>query len=433
MLGQENESESGGEDVESSSEDEDDDEGSQVGGESSSDSENSTGQEGGDVVAASKTTTRARNRKRKKAEEELEDGYLQRLVDDSSEDEGEQQPSSKRLKAVPPRAVDSDSDDAPPLVHESLAQAGAAADGGPEAELERAARTVFLGNVSTDAITSKAARRKLVKHLESVLRAEGDADVAEEEGDNNADEDGEDSPDEKDPDGDDDDDDDDDSDGGAKLAATKTGKTGKAATPPSQRLESLRFRSVAFSTLSLPKRAAYATGALMSATTAASHAYAVYPTPASARLAVERLNGTVVLGRHLRADGVAHPARVDHRRCVFVGNVGFVDDESVYETKKVVLAEEDEEGGVEDAGGRKMTKKKDAVVKETTRRRKAKLPSDAEEGLWRVFGEKAGRVESVRVVRDPKTRVGKGFAYVQFYVSGAPSLDFFSVFKTQSS
>jgi nucleolar protein 12 len=41
-----------------------------------------------------------------------------------------------------------------------------------------------------------------------------------------------------------------------------------------------------------------------------------------------------------------------------------------------------------------------------------------EEGLWRTFGQQ-GKVENVRVVRDPKTRVGKGFAYVQFYVSSA--------------
>ena len=53
----------------------------------------------------------------------------------------------------------------------------------------------------------------------------------------------------------------------------------------------------------------------------------------------------------------------------------------------------------------------DSGIKE--RKRRAKQPADAEEGLWRTFN-KAGEVESVRVVRDKFTRVGKGIAYVQF-------------------
>jgi len=73
---------------------------------------------------------------------------------------------------------------------------------------------------------------------------------------------------------------------------------------------------------------------------------------------------------------------VDHRRCVFVGNLGFVDDES----------NADAEAG---------------------EKKKNRPPSDVEEGLWVQFN-KAGKVESVRVPRDSKTRVGKGFAYVQF-------------------
>jgi nucleolar protein 12 len=52
---------------------------------------------------------------------------------------------------------------------------------------------------------------------------------------------------------------------------------------------------------------------------------------------------------------------------------------------------------------------------ETTSKKRSKFPADIEEGLWRVFGKEAGKVESVRVPRDPRTRVGKGFAYVQFY------------------
>jgi nucleolar protein 12 len=154
---------------------------------------------------------------------------------------------------------------------------------------------------------------------------------------------------------------------------------------PPHKVESLRFRSTAYAT-ALPKKAAFAKKDLMAATTKSTNAYVVYSTAYAAREAAKRLNGTVVLDRHLRVDEVAHPAKTDHRRCVFVGNLGFVDDESLL-----------------DQGGE-------------NERKRSKIPSDIEEGLWRQFS-KAGVVESVRVVRDEKTRVGKGFAYVQFEVS----------------
>ena len=201
-------------------------------------------------------------------------------------------------------------------------------------ELEKAARTVFLANVSTDAITNKAAKKTLLEHMGSFIK---------------------------------------------DIGEPKDGKT-------KHKVESIRFRSTAYEGSSLPKKAAYATKALMAATTKSTNAYVVYSTSFAAREAAKRLNGTMVLDRHLRVDGVAHPAKTDHRRCVFVGNLGFVDDES--------MMDENEEG----------------------QRKRSKIPSDIEEGLWRQFG-KAGEVESVRVVRDEKTRVGKGFAYVQFKVS----------------
>lgn len=198
-------------------------------------------------------------------------------------------------------------------------------------ELEKADRTVFLSNVASEAVSQKSAKRTLLAHLSSCLDQEA-----------------------------------------------------------GEKVESIRFRSVAFSAGSMPKRAAYITGQLMEATTKSSNAYAVFSTTQGARKAANKLNGTIVLGRHIRVDSVSHPSPTDHRRCVFVGNLGFVDDESVLETT--------EDG-------------------ETIKKKRSKVPADIEEGLWRTFG-KQGKVESVRVVRDPKTRVGKGIAYVQFYVSG---------------
>ncbi|POR39793.1 Nucleolar protein 12 [Tolypocladium paradoxum] len=260
---------------------------------------------------------RERKRKRKDDNEDLEAKYLAELTKDDGP-----APLSKRLKARENDDDDEVTDKVP--VHETLAPASNVS------EVEKASRTVFLGNVSTEAISSKQAKKTLTAHLSSVLD-ENDA--------------------------------------------------------PPQKLESIRFRSVAFSTGSMPKRAAYITKSLMGATTKSANAYAVFSSPAAARKVVAELNGTEVLGRHIRVDSIAHPSPMDHRRCVFVGNLGFVDDETVLNT---------------DSEGKTVEKKRN------------KIPSDVEEGLWRTFGKK-GKVQNVRVVRDPKTRVGKGFAYVQFY------------------
>lgn len=268
-------------------------------------------------------TKRDRKRKRKQDNDDLEGRYLAKLAGND-----ETEPSGKRLKGdeedVQDGAKEDDEDEVP--VHESLTQES------KQSEVEKAARTVFLGNVATEAISSKPAKKELMKHLSSVLD--------------------------------------------------------KDASPP-QKVESLRFRSVAFSTGSMPKRAAYITKALMDATTKSTNAYAVFSTPAAARKVVAELNGTEILGRHIRVDSVAHPSPMNHRNCVFVGNLGFVDDETV------------------------LNRKADG---ETVEKKRNKVPSDIEEGLWRTFGTQ-GKVENVRVVRDSKTRVGKGFAYVQFYVS----------------
>jgi nucleolar protein 12 len=78
---------------------------------------------------------------------------------------------------------------------------------------------------------------------------------------------------------------------------------------------------------------------------------------------VAGLNGVLWEGKHLRADRADGGAR-DYKRCVFVGNLPFeVQDEA----------------------------------------------------LWGHF-ERCGEIEFVRVVRDKKTNLGKGFGYVQFKV-----------------
>ncbi|KAH0551537.1 hypothetical protein GP486_007247 [Trichoglossum hirsutum] len=291
---------------------------------------------------------RKRKRKHQHAED-LENVYMQRLAREEAKDEKlrELEGASKRRRVALDGAngeqggsldAEEDEDASSDDDEDTESEGSTPAHGIPQHEtltatkeendLEKSSRTVFLGNVSSTAITSKSDRKTLLAHLSSFL---------------------------------------------SSLASNPL---------TSHKVESLRFRSTAFSTAAIPKKAAFIKKELMDATTKSTNAYVIYSTLLAAREAVKRLNGTIVLDRHLKVDGVAHPAKIDHKRCVFVGNLGFVDDDS---------SMNDEDG----------------------KKKKKKPPADVEEGLWREFG-KVGTVESVRVVRDSKTRVGKGFAYVQF-------------------
>lgn len=297
------------------------------------------------LVEPSSDGKKKRKRKNKDAQDDLEEAYMKKLAreedkeviknkavkplstEDAPDGEDDENESDDGIDVV-----ESDDDvGSPPPMHESL---NPTVD--TNSDLAKSQRTVFLGNVSTSAIKSKVAQKTLKSHLSSFFSA---------------------------------------------IPAPASGQ-------PPYSIESIRFRSTAYAT-AIPKKAAYAKKELMDSTTQSTNAYVIYSSQALAREAARRLNGTVVLDRHLRVDEVAHPAKIDHKRCVFIGNLGFVDDESNIDEANA-------------AEGREKRKGK-------------KEPSDVEEGLWRAFA-KCGTVESVRVIRDSKTRVGKGIAYVQFTV-----------------
>lgn len=127
-------------------------------------------------------------------------------------------------------------------------------------------------------------------------------------------------------------------------------------------VESVRFRLIAFSK-NIPRKFALAEKALHE-TRDSVNAYVVYKTKEASLEAASKLNATVFDNLHLRVDHVTNPAPKDNKRTVFVGNLDF--DEN-------------------------------------------------EETLWKYFNEHTDNdTESVRIVRDAKTNIGKGFAYVMF-------------------
>jgi len=306
--------------------------------------------------------TKSRKRKRAAAEDNLEESYMRRVAKEEAKEaekrraekakrrkvegkEGEEDASSDEDGSDEDDISDSEGDDDRPPLHETLTGEAEAA------EIDKSNRTVFLGNVSTQVIKSKSAKKILLRHLSSFLPTLPEADKP-------------------------------------------------------HKIESIRFRSIPFSKpLGIPKKALFARKKIMDATTPSMNAYVVYSTVQAARKAPAALNGTIVLDRHLRVDSVAHPAPMDHKRCVFVGNLDFVDDPQ-------------DESSDEDIGDNEEKKKK-----KKKKKKEPSVPADVEEGLWRTFNEhtgaskdsKKGNVEYVRVVRDRATRVGKGFAYVQFY------------------
>ena len=165
-----------------------------------------------------------------------------------------------------------------------------------EKELEKADRTVFVGNVPADVITSKI----IAKNFKNLFKHYG-------------------------------------------------------------KIDSIRYRSISFDE-HLPRKVAFAKKNLHKSRDSV-NAYIVYKEkPAS--IAAKELNATVFEDHHLRVDHVSHPAPKDNKRTIFVGNLDF---------------------------------------------------EEKEETLWKYFNSKLDQdVESVRIIRDSKTNLGKGFALVQF-------------------
>ncbi|KAI8600695.1 hypothetical protein EDD21DRAFT_306143 [Dissophora ornata] len=125
-------------------------------------------------------------------------------------------------------------------------------------------------------------------------------------------------------------------------------------------VESIRFRSIAFSEL-LPRKIAFITGKLHPERDIV-NAYIVYKNKESVAKAVAALNGQLFFNKHIRVDTVDGDKKHQPKKSVFVGNLSF-----------------------------------DAQ----------------EEDLWNFFKD-SGDIENVRIIRDRKTNLGKGFAYVQF-------------------
>lgn len=183
-----------------------------------------------------------------------------------------------------------------------------------EDELEKADRTIFVGNISSDVIASKKTYKEFKKLFST-------------------------NPLKKEKEGDDDDD-------GKKENEFA--------------IDSIRFRSISFDE-ALPRKVAFVQQKLHKSRESV-NAYVVYKNKNVVKSMCSNLNGHIFASRHLRVDSVAHPASHDNKRSVFVGNLDFEEDD---------------------------------------------------ERLWRHF-ESCGEVDYVRIVRDSKTNLGKGFAYIQF-------------------
>ncbi|EGW33386.1 uncharacterized protein SPAPADRAFT_50271 [Spathaspora passalidarum NRRL Y-27907] len=223
--------------------------------------------------------------KKSDANDDLEARYFDKLLQDESKpDQKEKEEES------------SSSEEADKAVSESKSSKPAKTVDLKETELEKAERTVFVGNVPASVITSKL----IAKQFKNLFKAYG-------------------------------------------------------------KVDSMRFRSISFEE-NLPRKISFAKKNLHKSRDSV-NAYVVFKEK-GASMDSRKLNGTVFEDHHLRVDHVAHPAAKDTKRSIFVGNLDF---------------------------------------------------EEKEDNLWKYFNKKLDNdVESVRIIRDSKTNLGKGFALVQF-------------------
>ncbi|KAI8612958.1 hypothetical protein BC830DRAFT_1134385 [Chytriomyces sp. MP71] len=124
-------------------------------------------------------------------------------------------------------------------------------------------------------------------------------------------------------------------------------------------IESLRFRSIAFSSV-MPRKASFLAKSFHPERDAM-NAYLVFKNEESVEKALS-VNGQVFDGKHIRVDKAIKSESTDFKRSVFLGNLAF---------------------------------------------------DISDEALWDHFKD-CGEIQNIRVVRDKKTNIGKGFGYVQF-------------------
>ncbi|XP_047207650.1 RNA-binding protein 34 isoform X2 [Girardinichthys multiradiatus] len=126
-------------------------------------------------------------------------------------------------------------------------------------------------------------------------------------------------------------------------------------------IESVRFRSVVREDPSMSRKEATIKRKVHPKKQSI-NAYLVFKNEAGVAKALERNGMEIEKGFHIRVDRVANYSSHDHKRSVFVGNLAF----------------------------------------------------DIKEFAFRRHFEECGKVEAVRLVRDPKSGLGKGFGYILF-------------------
>nr|CAG8680587.1 12461_t:CDS:2 [Entrophospora candida] len=133
------------------------------------------------------------------------------------------------------------------------------------------------------------------------------------------------------------------------------------------KIESIRFRSIAFSE-PLPRKISFITKKLHPKRDIL-NAYILYKEKSSVEDSL-LMNAKIFMDKHIRVDSVANPQKQDKKLSVFIGSLDF---------------------------------------------------EAQEEELWQHF-KNCGDIDYVRIVRDAKTNLGKGFAYIQFKDCGSVEL-----------
>ncbi|GME81713.1 unnamed protein product [Ambrosiozyma monospora] len=208
-----------------------------------------------------------KKKKRSDEDDDLEDRYINRLLDDNK-DNDDKTPSNEKSDD---NDEEDNSDDEDDQEEEEKSEETEGKKKSKKAkvldlkqeELEKAERTIFVGNLPAEVIASK----KSVKHFKRHLKAQ----------------------------------------------------------IPDAEIQSIRFRSVNLNS-TLPKKLAYISKSYNEGKNDIVNSYVVFKTK-SASLAATKLNGTTYLNNHLRVDHMTHPLPQNNKLCIFVGNLDFEERE----------------------------------------------------------------------------------------------------------